>query len=261
MRLLTMMLMALLPLQVLAQVNSIPSQPHLLVKGHAERMVQPDRFTVSVNIGRVDAEPEQARKLAQADAAAVLQAFKDNHALKDSIDAAALTIGPESAYDEAQRKAVFKGTRVSRRLSADFGKLEDVRGFLARIKTSEHLQITGIRPFYSDWRRLRAELKREAALQSRASAEGLAGVYGSRIIGLYTISDVAPDFAYGVHAGTWPNGKADGGSVQDSPTPVLPSPAYPAVVEVSGSMAAAEALEAGSITISENVYAIYLIAQ
>ncbi len=35
-----------------AQVNPLPSQPHLLVKGQAEREVAPDRFTVTVTLNR-----------------------------------------------------------------------------------------------------------------------------------------------------------------------------------------------------------------
>ena len=40
-----------------AQVNSLPSQPHLLVKGQAERVVVPDRFKVNLSLQRVDSSP------------------------------------------------------------------------------------------------------------------------------------------------------------------------------------------------------------
>nr|WP_172453238.1 hypothetical protein [Xanthomonas arboricola] len=36
----------MLPLAATAQVNSLPSQPHLLVKGQAYRTVDPDRFII-----------------------------------------------------------------------------------------------------------------------------------------------------------------------------------------------------------------------
>lgn len=57
------MLVALcaLPLLAVAQVNSLPSQPHLLVKGQAERTVMPDRFFVTINFRAVDMQPELAR--------------------------------------------------------------------------------------------------------------------------------------------------------------------------------------------------------
>lgn len=241
-----------------AQVNSIPSQPHLLVKGQAERTVKPDRFTITVALERVDFSAEQARNLARADAAQVLKAFKDHHALSDSIEASTLSIHPKKDWE--QNKQVFKGTQVSRSLVATFDKLDDVRQFLGQIRTSESLQLSGISARYSDEAKLRAELKREAAEQSRASAEGLAKAYGTRIAGLYTISDVAPDFAYGVQAGVWPDRSSRYGA------PLPPPPPAPApMLEVTGARAAdaaaAESLEAGDIKIAENVYAIFLIAQ
>lgn len=255
---------AFLPLLILlgaataqAQVNSIPSQPHLLVKGQAERTVKPDRFTVTVALERVDFSPEQARSLAQADAAQVLKVFKDHHALPDSIEASTLSIQPKNDWE--QNKQVFKGTQVRRTLAATFGKLDDVRQFLGQVRTSESLQLSGIVAGYSDEAGLRAELKREAAEQSRASAIGLAKAYGARIAGLYTISDVAPSFAYGVQAGSWPDSESNYGGLP--PPPPAPQADAGARVTATGSVAAAESLEAGDIKISENVYAIFLIAQ
>ncbi len=151
---------------------------------------------------------------------------------------------------------VFKGTRVSRDLAATFGNLADVRRFLAQVDTNESVQANGIVARYSGEAGVRAELKRNAAEQSRASAEGLAKAYGARIIGLYTISDVAPNFAHGVQAGTWPGNLSAG----NHPAPPAPQPDVGASVD-RDYRKAAETLEAGSIRISENVYAIFLIAQ
>lgn len=237
-----------------AQVNSLPSQPHLLVKGQAERIVPPDRFTVTIALRRVDFAPDNARLSAQADASQVLKAFNENGALRDSVEASSLSIEPLHAYE--QNKQVFKGTQVSRNLTATFSSLADTRKFLAAIKTSENLQLTGISTRYSEEAKIRAQLKQEAALQSRESAQALAKAYGARITGLYTISDVAPSFAYGVEAGTWP-GSSRGQS--------LPPPPPAAVADVgarlAGGYAYAESLEAGVVTLSENVYAIFLIDQ
>nr|WP_244663410.1 SIMPL domain-containing protein [Xanthomonas sp. A2111] len=238
-----------LPAVASAQVNSLPSQPHLLVKGEAEREVVPDRFGVKITLSALDADPDAARKRVQINAANVLVAFKQQHALADSVQAATLSIEPEQRYEDD--KQIFSGTRVQRTLSADFGTLEDVRGLLGKLRTSEELQVSGIAPHYSGEVALRAELKRQAAEQTRASAQALANAYGVRLGGLYTISEVAPDFAYGIQAGHWPSGSLRQGLVSGNyrPTP-LPMPAP-----------AAESLEAGSLTLSENVYAVFLIAQ
>lgn len=242
-----------LPWLVAAQVNSLPSQPHLLVKGEAEQEVVPDRFALTVTLRAVDLQPEKARERVQAQAAAVLASFKANHALKDSIEASSLSIGTSYRF-ESQRQ-VFVGTEVKRTLGATFPALEDVRGFLATLRTSEEVQLSGIRPSYSRTAEVRAGLKREAAEQTRRSADALARAYGVRLAGLYTISDVAPSFAYGVQAGSWP-----GARMVEPPNPQAPSVADIGEARSADAMQA-ESLEAGSLTLSENVYAVFLIAQ
>ncbi|SEK41476.1 hypothetical protein SAMN05428989_0074 [Pseudoxanthomonas sp. GM95] len=240
----------LLPVVASAQVNSLPSQPHLLVKGEAHREVMPDRFGVLVTLQRVDPSPELARMQVQADAATVLSAFRGHHVLPDSIDAATLTIQPKTEYIDGRE--VFKGSEVTRRLAATFKTLADTRAFLAELRTSPSLQLSGITPSYSDEASLRKTLKADAARQSREAAEGLAKAYGVKLAGLYTISDVAPAFSYGIQAGTWPGTHT---SVPPAP-PAPPAPLADISARVDG-----EALEAGSLTLSENVYAVFLIAQ
>jgi uncharacterized protein YggE len=242
-----------LPWLASAQVNSLPSQPHLLVKGEAKQEVTPDRFHLTVTLRAVDMQPEKARERVQAQATTILGAFKANHVLKDSVEASSLSIGPSYRFESQKR--VFEGTEVKRSLSATFTTLEDARGFLGTLQTSEEVQLSGIRPTYSRAAEVRAALKRQAAEQTRSSANALAAAYGVRLGGIYTISDVAPSFAYGVQAGTWPGA----GTVvsQHPPAPEAPVAEVRRVDMVSS----AESLEAGSLTLSENVYAVFLIAQ
>lgn len=239
-----------------AQVNALPSQPHLLVKGQAERTVMPDRFTLDFLVQSTMLSPGDARAQVERNVAKVLALFKANRALSDSIHASTLSISPEHAFEEG--KQVFKGTKVVRRVRATFTRLEDVRVVLAGVESGPDLQITGIRSGYAGAAALRAELKREAALQSRRSAEGLASAYGTRITGLYTISDVAPSFAYGVQAGMWPAAGDDTGVTP--PAPPAPTTDIGTSVEVTGTRIAPETLQTGTITFNENVYAIFLIS-
>lgn len=230
-----------------AQENTLPSQPHLLVKGEASRTVEPDRFTIVVQLKATDLSAENARKQVAADAATVLQVYHRNHAIRGLVEASSLSMQP--AYDYEQKGQVFKGTRVQRSLTATFGSLDDVRACLALITTSDGLQISGISTAYSKEAEVRGQLKKEAAAQTRSTAQDLASAYGVRLSGLYAISDVAPQFAYGVRAGTWPQPKA-----------MLPAPPAPpaAVADIAATV---DAMEAGKIVLSENVYAIFLIAQ
>ncbi len=62
---------------------------------------------------------------------------------------------------------------------------------------------------------------------------------------------MAPNFAYGVQAGNWPR-------VDDTFAPPAP-PAPQNSIEATGSNIR-ESIEAGPITYTENVYAIFLIS-
>ncbi|AVQ05677.1 TPA: SIMPL domain-containing protein [Xanthomonas vasicola pv. zeae] len=247
------MLVALLavPMLATAQVNSLPSQPHLLVKGQAEKTVMPDRFFVTINFRAVDLQPELARKRVQLAAEQILTSLKAHHALKDSIEASSLQIQPSYSY-VANGTQKFEGTEVKRGIGAAFQALDDARQFLGDMKTSDEVQLSGIQTSYSKEAEVRAQLKREAADQSRSSAAELAKAYGVRIQGLYTISDVAPNFAYGIQAGSWPTKVPMISLVSTSPAPSAP---------VADRGATVESLEAGSITLTENIYAVFLIAQ
>ncbi|KQQ73130.1 hypothetical protein ASF73_10795 [Xanthomonas sp. Leaf131] len=238
----------MLPLVATAQVNSLPSQPHLLVKGQAKREVMPDRFSLIIKLRAVGLQPEAARKRVQASAEQILTALKRYHVLKDSLEASSLQIQPSYTYSQ-QGVRDFEGTEVKRSIGGSFQSLDDVRQFLGEMKTSSEIELSGITTSYSKESQLRAQLKREAAEQSRASAAELAKAYGVSIQGLYTISDVAPNFAYGIQAGDWPTQVS---LVSGSPASPAPAADVAAVVD---------SLEAGTVTISENIYAVFLIAQ
>ncbi|MCW0453980.1 SIMPL domain-containing protein [Xanthomonas sacchari] len=241
-----------LPAVASAQVNSLPSQPHLLVKGEAQREVVPDRFSLRINLRAVDMQPDLARKRIQASAEQILSALKRNRALQDSIMASSLQIQPSYRFSPQGGTQEFEGTEVKRSIGATFRSLDDARQFLSGFKTSREVELSGIQTSYSKEDEIRMQLKREAAEQTRVSAEGLAKAYGVRIQGLYTISDVAPSFSYGIQAGTWPAARNVRAGFVSSPEPPAPASDVGAIVD---------SLEAGTLTLSENVYAVFLIAQ
>lgn len=153
-----------------AQANSIPSQPHLLVKGEGTRIVMPDRFTVDLLVKALDMQPDAARARVQDNVGSVLAALKRHRAVADTVRADNLTIQPEHRYENG--KQVFAGTRVSRRVRGSFASTEALQGFLRDTNANEDLQITALQPGYSKEAALRAELKAEAAAQTRQSAKG-----------------------------------------------------------------------------------------
>lgn len=239
-----------------AQANTVPSQPHLLVKGNAERTVMPDRFRVEVGLESIDMQTDVARSRVQANVERVLKLFATHGAVEGSVRADNLSIKPSTRYRDDEE--VYNGTQASRELKAEFADAAALQAFLRDLKASREVQVSTAEPTYSGEAKLRAELKAEAAAQTRASAKGLAGAYGAKITGLYSISDVAPSFAYGVQAGTWPEHPDSSDRFASGDASVLDK------VMVTGSRYRAnspgELLTAAPITYSENVYAIFLIS-
>ncbi len=240
-----------------AQANTVPGQPHLLVKGTATRTVMPDRYTVKIELESVDMQTDVARRRVQANAERVLQLFSQHGAIEGSVRADNLRIAPSTRYRDDEE--VFNGTAVSRELKAEFADAQALQAMLADLKASREVQVSTSAPTYSGEGRLRAELKAEAAAQTRESAKGLAGAYGAKITGLYSISDVAPNFAYGVQAGTWGTVNSFGDGYRYSKDSAMDR------IQVTGSRrgspaaAPGELLAAGPISYTENVYAIFLI--
>lgn len=259
---LIMMACLLLALPVAhAQVNALPSLPHLLVKGEASRVVVPDRFTVSVTLTRVDMQPDVAREAVQRNLAALLASVKAAGAIADSIDATTFSVAPEYAYEENKR--VFKGTKATRQLRVTFPDADATRGFLARIPASEDVVIGGIEPTFSGEVALRAELKGEAMRQTRETAQLLAGSYGAQLGRLYSVSDVAPSFAYGIQAGRWPQPRRGAHGLPPppgEPPVVFDDPSAMDTITVTGSRITPESIAVGTITLAENLYAIFLLA-
>ncbi|MEN4902051.1 SIMPL domain-containing protein [Luteimonas sp. TWI1437] len=247
------LLLALCAPWATAQVNALPSLPHLLVKGDATRDVVPDRFTVSITLSALDMQPEVARDRVQTHLGALLTALKSGGAIAESIDASTFSVQPEHDY-ESQRR-VYRGIRATRALRVTFPDAEATRAFLAKLPAGEDVQLGGIEPTFSGEAALRGELKAEAIRQTRDTAALLATSYGARLGPLYSVSDVAPSFAYGIQAGQWPSTR--GGT----PPPPAASPAAAFErIQVTGNRITPESLAVGTVTIAEHLYAIFLLA-
>lgn len=247
------LLLALCALPATAQVNALPSLPHLLVKGEATRDVVPDRFTVSITLTALDMQPERARERVQAHLGQLLTTLKASRAIASSIDASTFSVAPEHTY-ESQRR-VYQGLRATRQLRVTFPDADATRAFLATLPAGEEVQLGGVEPTFSGEAALRGELKAEVMRQTRESAALLADSYGARLGRLYSVSDVAPNFAYGIQAGQWPSARAG-----RAPPPPAAAPAVLDEIRVTGNRITPESLAVGTVTIAEHLYAIFLLA-
>lgn len=242
------------PALAVAQINTLPSVPHLLVKGHAEARVVPDRFTIHLNVDVTNMSPEVAREKVEAHMGQLFKALDANGALKGQTRASSLSIQPQTDYEDG--KSVFKGTDVSRSIDATFDSLDKLRTFIAAVPADKEVQIGGIRTARSDMDAIRLRLRAAAIENSKQAAGKIAAAYGTKIIGVYAVSDVAPDFAYGIQAGSWDAGNevmVTGASGVPAPPP--PSPPADVAPKLSP-----PSLRIGTQTVQQDIYAVYLIA-
>lgn len=241
----------LLPGWALAQVNALPAAPHLLVRGHAEGRYIPDRFSISLQVVVTDPVPEQARSKVEEHMQRVFAALDKTGALRKQTKAGDLQIEPSRQYRDG--RTVFLGTQVSRGVEATFDSADKLKAFIGQLAAGEEVQVRNTRAWRSDMDAVRTELRKRAMANAQEAAKQMAGAYGLRVTGVYSVSDVAPEFAYGVRAGSW-------GSGSDGPMP----PAPPADITVSASDMAARMrdidLRVGSIEAEQNIYAVYLTA-
>ncbi|WP_440325243.1 SIMPL domain-containing protein [Luteibacter sp.] len=162
--------------------------PHIDVAGHAERHVQPDRFSINIRVEASDPKPAKARLRVEEQMAKVMAGFRANHALPESIDASTFSIGPHSIY--VDDRMTNDGSEVTRTASATFARLEDLRHFIDGLDTAgEELQIVGTSVSRSDANTIDSELREEAMRDTQRKAERIAKAYGVKLGGLYTVSD------------------------------------------------------------------------
>lgn len=250
-----LLLLSLLANNAFAQVNALPPTRHILVYGDAQARAIPDRFKISLNFEAVDLAPDVARQRVEADMKEVLGQLKAANVPEGEVVATSLQVGPRHRYDQSKQDQVFIGTGVARSLTARFDKQSDLQAFLVGITTSKELTISAVTTELSDEQKLRAALRQKSIESSREKAEVIAKAYGARIAGVYSVSDVAPQFQYGIQEGGWPSmyewRREDGfaGSLDR--------------IEVSGARLrrqASESMQTGYVAFDDKIYAVFLLA-
>ncbi|MDQ3269902.1 MAG: SIMPL domain-containing protein [Pseudomonadota bacterium] len=240
----------------LAQVNALPAARHILVYGEAQARAIPDRFTIALEFEVVDPDADVARRRVESHVEAVLTQLKAAGVPTSEIVATSLRIVPRQRYDEGTREQVFIGTAVSRSLSARFSDQTRLQSFLANITTSKEQKVTGLTTELADEKALREALREKAIESSQKKARVIADAYGASLAGVYSVSDVAPQFEYGIQEGNWPS------AYQWSPD--MASAGTLDRIQVTGSRAAgapaAESLQVGYVTFEDRIYAVFLIA-
>jgi uncharacterized protein YggE len=252
-RILAVLLLSSVAGGAFAQVNALPPTRHILVYGEAQARAIPDRFKIEVKFSVLDAKADVARAKVEDHLQDTISKLKQASVPNSEIVATSLQIEPESEYDQEQRKQVYKGIRVMRNLSARFADQAGLRKFLAALVTSQEVQVSGVSTELSSEPALKRQLRQKAIESTREKAEVIAKSYGVRLTGLYSVSDTAPQFSYGITEGAWPMMyQWSGGGTLDR-------------IEVTGSAVAdagavPESFQTGYVQFQDKVYAVFLIA-
>ncbi|GAB1594628.1 SIMPL domain-containing protein [Lysobacter sp. PAGU 2638] len=236
-----------------AQVNALPPTRHILVYGDAQARAVPDRFKIDVNFSAIDVDAGAARQRVEDGLASVVAKLRKSGLEDGDIVATALSIAPETRYDDKTRSQMFVGTRVRRSLTATFDRKEALESFLSGLRTSQELSVSDVRTELSSEAKMRAALRAGAIASTKEKADTIAKAYGAKIASIYSVSDVAPQFDYGVNEGDWPALYEWNREREQLDR-----------VEVTGSRVASPnsrmSLQAGYVTYTDRIYAVFLLA-
>ena len=245
---------------VAAQVNALPQARHILVYGEAHARAIPDRFRITLEFESVDKNADTARRKVETNLKGVLDKLKALEVPDREIVATSLNIASKHRYNEKADEEIFVGTIVSRDLKVRFDAKEKLERFLAGITTSESLQISNVTTELSSEAALRASLRGKAIESTREKAQIMASAYGAKLAGLYSVSDVAPQFSYGIREGNWPS------TYQWIPGDGNEAGTLDSVVVTGTRIASAPAMEphaesfqTGYVNFTDKIYAVFLI--
>ncbi|MBD9435025.1 SIMPL domain-containing protein [Pseudoxanthomonas sp. PXM03] len=236
---------------VQAQVNALPPTRHILVYGDAQARAIPDRFKIAIQFEATDINPDTARRAVEHHVTSTLAKLKDAHVPSDEIVATSLQIGPRHRYDQKLQEQVFVGTQVSRSLTARFSRQADLERFLATVETSQSLRISDVTTELSSEAELRRALRDKTIASAKTKADDMARAYGARLGPVYSVSDVAPQFEYGIREGEWPVRYEWRSGGLDR-------------IEVTGSRleraGVDTSLQSGYVTYTDKIYTVFLLA-
>lgn len=239
-----------------AQVNALPPTRHILVYGDAQARAIPDRFKVALSFESVDLDADAARRRVESNLQMVLAQLEKQGVDPSEIVASSLQIDARERYDDETNEEIFVGTEVSRSLTARFADKQSLERFIGSVTTSRELRISNVQTELSSEPELRRALRGKAIESSREKAETIAKAYGARLGGLYSVSDVAPQFQYGIREGSWPSmyewrERIEGGHSTLNR------------VQVTGSRIKSseiESFQSGYVTFDDKIYAVFLLA-
>ncbi|MBP6309547.1 MAG: SIMPL domain-containing protein, partial [Arenimonas sp.] len=151
-----LLLGALLSTHTFAQ--ALPSAPYVVVRGHAERNMIPDRFEISITVQKTSLDVGEASAVVESKTGAMVKSLKALGLKPTQITATNISINPEYRFDQTTQKNVFIGNQVNRNITAKFENKQTLQKFLAQVPAGEEVRIGGISSTLSTQKAVESEL-------------------------------------------------------------------------------------------------------
>jgi uncharacterized protein YggE len=216
--------------------QSLPASPYVVVRGHAERSLAPDRFEINITVQKTSLDVGEASAVVESKTADMVGSLKALGLKPAQITATNISINPEYRYDQATQKNVFIGNQVNRNISARFDNKQTLQKFLATVPAGEEIRIGGISSSLSTQKKVESELLDAAVADAKNQAVTLLDKFGQKVIGLYTVSQEAPSIGFESKA------------------------MYRAMDVAAAPPALGQTFEEGLMTVNKDVYVVYLIS-
>lgn len=236
MKIASLMVMTAVLFSAQIPAQSLPSAPYVVVRGHAERSLAPDRFEINITVQKTGLDVGEASAVVESKTADMVGSLKALGLKPAQITATNISINPEYRYDQATQKNVFIGNQVNRNISARFDNKQTLQKFLAKVPAGEEIRIGGISSSLSTQKKVESELLDAAVADAKNQAVTLLDKFGQKVIGLYTVSQEAPSIGFESKA------------------------VYRAMDAAAAPPALGETFEEGLMTVNKDVYVVYLIA-
>ena len=235
-KIISVLLGAFISAPIFAQ--ALPSAPYVVVQGHAERTLAPDRFDINITVQTTSMSVSEASALVESKTSLIVQSLKALGLKPAQITATNININPEYRYDNQSQRNTFIGNQVNRHISAKFHDKKSLQKFLAEIPAGEAIRVSGISTSLSTQDAVEAELLDAAAIDAKKQAADLLSKFGLKIIGIHTISQNMPSI--GVESGAMYKRSMSEMAAQPEPL--------------------GKTMEEGVITVNKDVYVVYLIS-
>ncbi|KZN39803.1 SIMPL domain-containing protein [Pseudoalteromonas luteoviolacea] len=231
MRLVTAVMSVLLSTSAIA--GSLPTSPHLYVKGYAEQAVAPDTAIVNVAINEKNKNLQFAKSKVDDVMARAIEIAKRFGVESKHIYAEQLNVYKQTRYNRTTNVEEFDGFKVSRNLTLRLKEVERYPELLQAFVDSGINQFNNTQFIVEDKEEVMKKLKASAIKQARLGAKELADGFGVKVGDLYSVSF--------------------------SPMNVPVQPYARGKMMAAETMSVKDAYNVGDTTLKAEVYAVYYI--